>query len=120
MTIQTVMQNLELLIANIQPSYRNWDGDLIDLTDYDKDSACYKFLLQMDSWLDDVLPPCISNQKDFLDCLYNDIESDMCSQVLKSSIYLHLEPLLRDLVQEAYYIVNNIQPEPFAGYERGE
>ena len=120
MTIQTVRQNLELLVANIQPSYRSWDGDLIDLMDYDKDSACYKFLLQMDSWLDDVLPPCISNQKDFLDLLYNDIESDECSNLLKNSIYLHLEPTLRDLVQEAYYSVNNVQQEAFAGYARGE
>ena len=112
MTMQTVRQNLELLVANIQPSYRNWD--------YDKDSACYKFLLQMDSWLDDVLPPCISNQKDFLDLLYNDIESDACSNLLKNAIYLHLEPTLRDLVQEAYYSVNNVQQEAFAGYARGE
>jgi len=120
MTIETVKQNLELLVANIQPFYTNWDGDLIDLTDYDKDSACYKFLLQMPSWLDDVLPPCISHQKDFLDCLYNDIESDMCSQVLKSAIYLHLEQTLRVLVQEVFDEINNVQPEPFAGYERGE
>tara|TARA_R110000803_G_scaffold174924_1_gene237488 strand:+ start:827 stop:1189 length:363 start_codon:yes stop_codon:yes gene_type:complete len=120
MTIETVKQNLELLVANIQKSYRNWDGDLIDLTDYDKDSACYKFLLQMDSWLDDVLPPCISNRKYFLDVLYMDIESDACSNLLKNAIYLHLEPTLRDLVQEAYYSVNNVQQEAFAGYERGE
>ena len=74
----------------------------------------------MPSWLDDVLPPCISHQKDFLDCLYNDIESDMCSQVLKSAIYLHLEQTLRVLVQEVFDEINNVQPEPFAGYERGE
>jgi len=120
MTILIVKQNLELLINNIQSSYKNWDGDLIDLTDYDKDSACYSFLLQMDSWLDDVLPPCIIDQKSFLDKLYHDLESDACSILLKNAIYLHLEPTLSDLVQEAYDCVNNIQPEPFAGYERGE
>jgi len=27
---------------------------------------------------------------------------------------------LRDMVQESYDRVHNIQPEPFAGYERGQ
>ena len=119
MSIQSVQQNLELMVSNIQSSYKNWDGDLVDLTDYDKDSACYTFLGQMDSWLDDLLPPCIINQKEFMDKLYHELESDECSILLKNAIYLHLETTLRDLVQEAYYSVNNIQQEAFAGYARG-
>lgn len=120
MTIRAAEENLELLVSNIQSSYEDWDGDLIDLSDYHKDAACYSFLLEMDSWLDDLLPPCIIDQKSFLDKLYHDLESDACSILLKNAIYLHLEPTLSDLVQEAYDCVNNIPPVSFAGYARGE
>ena len=112
-------QNLDLQVANIQPRYKNWQGDLIDLNDYDKDTLCYAFLLQMTSWWDDVLPPTVVNQQVFLDVLYH-TDSNTVSHMLKDAIYLTLESTLRDLVQEIYDELNHVQPEPFAGYERGQ
>jgi len=112
-------QDLNLQVSNIQPDYKNWEGDLIELNGHDKDTLCYAFLLKMTSWWDDVLPPTVVNQQEFLDILYN-TNSNAVSHMLKDAIYLTLEPTLRDLVQEIYDELNHVQPEPFAGYERGQ
>ena len=119
MSKELIKQNLELQISNMQPRYKNWDGDLIDLNDYDKDTICYTFLRQMESWWDDMLPPVVINQAQFLDALYHDTR-DTVSTMLKNAIYLSLELALRGLVQEIYDELNHVQPEPFAGYERGQ
>jgi hypothetical protein len=120
MPIQLAHKRIKFLVYNIQNSYRDWDGDLIDLEDYDKDAVCYTFLLNMESWWDDMLPPVVINQKEFLDSLYQNIEPDQTSVTLRNAIYLNLESTLREWVQEAYDELNNVQPEPFAGYGRGQ
>lgn len=119
MSFELIKQNLKLQISNMQPRYKNWDGDLIDLNDYDKDTICYTFLRQKESWWDDMLPPVVINQAQFLDALYHDTP-DTISTMLKNAIYLSLELALRDLVQDIYDELNEVQPEPFAGYERGQ
>ena len=119
MSRELIKQNLELQINNIQLRYKNWDGDLIDLNDYDKDTICYTFLRQMESWWDDMLPPVVINQAQFLDALYHG-QPDTVSTMLRGAIYLSLELCLRDLVQEIYDELNEVEPEPFAGYERGQ
>ena len=119
MSIELIKQNLKLQISNMQPRYTNWYGDLIGLLDYDKDTICYTFLRQMESWWDDMLPPVVINQAQFLDALYHDRPYTV-STMLRNAIYLSLESSLRDLVQEIYDELNEVQPEPFAGYERGQ
>jgi hypothetical protein len=120
MPIQLAHKRIKFLVYNIQNSYRDWDGDLIDLEDSDKDAVCYTFLLNMESWWDDMLPPVVTNQKEFLDSLYQSIEPDQTSIALRNAIYLDLESTLRDWVQGAYDELNNVKLEPFAGYGRGE
>lgn len=120
MSKELIKQNLELQISNMQPRYKNWDGDLIDLNGCDKDNLCYAFLLQMKSWWDDCLPAMSERQQTaLLDELYRG-ENSKLSNMMKDEIYLTLEPTLRDVVQEVYDELNHVQPEPFAGYERGQ
>jgi hypothetical protein len=74
----------------------------------------------MKSWWDDCLPAMSERQQTaLLDELYRG-ENSKLSNMMKDEIYLTLEPTLRDLVQEIYNELNHVQPEPFAGYERGQ
>jgi hypothetical protein len=108
------------IVLGLEPEYRTWEGDLIDLNDTHKDAFCYYFLLNMPSWWDDYLPPVTINQAEFLDELYWNSMQTQISCMLREDIYLSLESTLRELVQEAYDVAYNIQPEEFAGYARGQ
>lgn len=111
---------LDQIVDDLHSEYRNWDGDVMLLTDTHKDIICYHFLLNMKTWWDDVLPPVIVNQAEFLEELYWNSMKTQISCILRGDIYLSLESTLRDLVQDSYDRVNQIKPEPFAGYERGQ
>jgi len=120
MSILKFQDRLDDIVSGLFPEYRNWEGDLIDLSDGHKDHICYHFLICMPSWWDDCFPPCVVNREDFLHELYLNSGSQSISAIIRDDIYLALEHTLRDLVQESFKRVHNIQPEPFAGYERGE
>jgi hypothetical protein len=120
MPTQLARQQMQAQVYWMQSSYEAWGGDLIDLADDYKDAVCYTFLLNMEGWWDDMLPPVVINQKEFLDSLYQSIEPDATSVALKNAIYLNLESTLREWVQEAYDELNSVNPEPFPGYGRGE
>jgi hypothetical protein len=74
----------------------------------------------MKTWWDDILPPVLINPEDFIHELYTNSASQSISAVIRDDIYLNLESTLRDAVQDSYDRVNQTQPEPFAGYERGQ
>tara|TARA_R100000951_G_scaffold53921_1_gene45403 strand:- start:429 stop:755 length:327 start_codon:yes stop_codon:yes gene_type:complete len=92
------------LIDDFVNKYQSWDGDIIDLTDADKDVLCYEWLRAYPSWMDDYLPCCITgtvSQLEFLDMLYAK-GTDAVSIRLKDAIYLELETSLRDRVQDHF------------------
>lgn len=96
-----------------------WGGDIIDLSDYKKDCLCFAFLKNMPSWWDDIVPPVIVNQQEFIEKLY--VGSDcIVTNLIRNDVYLYLEDRLREMVQEAWDVINNVQPEPFEGYSRGQ
>ena len=114
-------QEILSLIEDFNEEYKNWDGDIIDLSDEHKDLLCYEWLLAYPSWMDDYLPVCISgikSQIEFLDLLYAK-GTDEASQLLKGAIYLELESALRERVADLF-CEEHIEVEPFAGYGRGE
>ena len=111
---------LEDNLPRIIKDYRHFDGNIIVMSDEHKDEICYNFLLNFESWWDDVLPPCLVNPKVFLRYLYEEMWCEDLSCILRGDIYLALELHLNDVVTEVYNEVFNIKPEPFAGYERGE
>jgi hypothetical protein len=109
------------LIDDFVNKYQDWDGDIIDLTDEDKDVLCYEWLTAYPSWLDDTIPACIhgtQSQIEFLDMLYSK-GADAVSLRLKDAIYLYLESGLRERVQD-HFCEAHMKAEPFAGYGRGE
>jgi hypothetical protein len=111
---------LEDNLPRIVKDYRNFDGNVIVLSDEHKDELCYNFLLNFHSWWDDVLPPVTACRLGFLDELYNRSLGQNLSEIIRNDIYLYLELHLNDVVTEVYNEVFNIKPEPFAGYERGQ
>lgn len=117
---KAIEDKFDEMVAGLESEYISWDGDIIDLTDTHKDAFCYYFLLNMPSWWDDYFPPVVINQAEFLDELYWNSMQTQISCILRGDIYLSLETTLRELVQESYDRVYDVQPEPFAGYERGE
>lgn len=117
---KAIEEKFQEIVVGLEPEYRSWEGDLIDLTDTHKDAFCYYFLLNMPSWWDDCLPPVTINQAEFLDELYWNSMQTQISCILRGDIYLYLESTLRELVQEAYDVAYNVQPEEFAGYARGQ
>jgi len=111
---------LEDNLPRMAKDYRNFDGNVIVLSDEHKDELCYNFLLNFHSWWDDVLPPVTACRLGFLDELYNRSLGQNLSEIIRNDIYLYLELHLNDVVTEVYNEVFNIKPEPFAGYERGQ
>lgn len=112
---------IKFLIEDFYNKYDNWDGDIIDLEDEDKDVLCYEWLKAYPSWLDDCMPACISStasQLQYLELLYTK-GTDTVSETLKGIIYLDLECSMRERVQE-HFCEAHMKPEPFAGYERGQ
>ena len=118
MSLIDLKDDLENLVVAYKSDSYKWDGDLIDCSDYAKDRFCELFLHHMTSWWDDVLPPVVSNQKVFLEFLYKDSDKSPLPVILRGEIYMYLEEHLRELVQEAYDKMHNIQHEEFIGYER--
>ena len=110
---------IEHMLPEIYHNYRKWEGDLIDLKDYDKDEITYAWLQTMPSWLDDVVPAMIPDSAKFIEDIYHDRVSNTASKY-RDAIYLYLECDLRELIQEIHDNEYNIQPEPFAGYLGGE
>lgn len=108
----------------IEDFYRyspRWEGDIIDLSDVQKDTLCYEWLRAYTSWLDDHIPCCIigtDSQIEFLDMLYIH-GKDVVSLRLKDAIYLSLECTLRERVQD-HFDEEYAEAEPFAGYEAGQ
>lgn len=117
---KVIEDQIDEIVRGITPEYRSWEGDIIELTDKHKDTFCYYFLVNMPSWWDDYLPPVIVNQAKFLEELYWNSMQTQISCILRDDIYLSLENTLRELVQESYDRVYNVESEPFAGYERGQ
>ncbi len=114
-------QEIKFLIEEFYNKYQDWDGDIIDLTDADKDLLCYEWLRAYTSWMDDYLPVAITgtvSQIEFLDLLYSK-GTDEASQLLKGAIYLALETSLREIVADQF-CEEHMVAEPFAGYGRGE
>ena len=120
MSILKFQDRLDDMVSSYANVNDGWDGDVIDCNDYVKDRLCFQFLLHAESWWDDILPPIIINQTKFIAKLYDKSDESMLSNMIRGDIYLYLEDRLRDMVQESYDRVHNIQPEPFAGYERGQ
>lgn len=120
MSIQEVNSEFNNLVELYSKENLRWDGDIIDLPISIQDKLCYVFLFNMDSWWDDVMPPCINNQSLFLDSLYDDSNKTSLALLIRSEIYLYLENTIGYIVEESYNLANNIKPEPFPGYERGE
>jgi hypothetical protein len=108
--------NLPRLVSD----YRHFDGNIITMADEHKDEICYNFLLNFESWWDDILPACVRHRASFVRSLYEETEDEDMSLILRGDIYLSLESHLADFVDEAYCETFNIKPEPFAGYERGQ
>jgi len=109
------------LIDDFVNKYQDWDGDIIDLTEDDKDLLCYEWLKAYPSWLDDCLPACIvgrHTQLEYLKILYTN-GTDDASQLLKCFIYLDAEEALREKVQD-HFCEAHMKAEPFAGYEAGQ
>jgi hypothetical protein len=99
----------------------NFQGDIIDLSDEQKDTLVLEWLLAYPSWQDDYIPAFLCNSKrvGYLRLLYKC--NDPASQMLKDEMYLSLESTMRDLIEEYYQQEHtNLKPEPFAGYERGQ
>lgn len=114
-------QEIKDLIDDFYRYTPNWDGDIIDLTDVQKDVLCYEWLRVYTSWLDDHIPCCIigtDSQIEFLDMLYMH-GTDKVSMRLKDAIYLSLECTLRERVQD-HFCEEHMEAEPFAGYGRGQ
>lgn len=114
-------QEILTLIEDFNEEYKNWEGDIIDLSDEHKDLLCYEWLLAYPSWMDDYLPVCITgikSQIEFLDLLYAK-GTDEASQLLKGAIYLELECSLRERVADLF-CEEHMEAEPFAGYEAGQ
>ena len=121
MTISRFQQDATIIIGHVQNRFPRWEGDIIDLSDADKDAFCYHFLQHMESWWDDVLPTSMSQEPKVIHAIYAQREKDSrLANLIKGDIYLVLESTLRDLIQEIYDEINHVQPEPFAGYERGQ
>ena len=120
MSIQEVNSEFNNLVELYSKEHIRWDGDIIDLPINIQDKLCYVFLFNMDSWWDDVMPPCIHNQSLFLDSLYDHSNKTALALLIRSEIYLYLENTIGYIVEESYNLANNIKAEPFPGYERGE
>lgn len=121
MSISRFQQDATIIIAHVQNSFPKWEGDIIDLSDADKDAFCYHFLQHMETWWDDVVPVSSMNQEPIIHAIYAQREKDSrLATLIKGDIYLTLESTLRDIVQELFDVMENIQAEPFAGYGRGE
>lgn len=98
---------------------QNWTGDIIDLSDRNKDGLCHAWLTAYPTWQDDYLPLAAINQVEgYVNLLYS-YGDDPASTALKNSIYLELEPAIREPVQE-YFSQTYGDVEAFAGYERGQ
>jgi len=109
----------DMVVAYAHDTFQ-WSGDIIDCSDYAKDRFCYQFLLHAKSWWNDILPPIIIDEAEFIAKLYDESDNSVLSNIIKGDIYLYLESRLREMVQESFDRVHNIKPEPFAGYARGE
>ena len=120
MSILQFEDRLDDMVASYANVNNSWDGDVIDCNDYVKDRLCFQFLLHAESWWDDILPSIIINQAEFIAKLYDNSDASMLSNIIRGDIYLYLEDRLREMVQDSFNRVNNIKPEPFAGYERGQ
>jgi hypothetical protein len=97
----------------------DWEGDVIDLSDDQKDALVLEWLLAYPSWQDDYISPaiCVSKRVGYLRLLYR--SNDPASLMLKDEMYLSLETTLRESVLE-YYGETYTKPEAFAGYEAGQ
>lgn len=112
-------QEIKDLIDDLYNKRPNWEGDIIDLPDAEKDMLVLWWLLAYPSWQDDYISPAIETAKrvGYLRLLYK--SKDSASVMLKDEMYLSLETTLRECVLE-YYVENHMKPEAFAGYERGQ
>lgn len=125
MSLLNFKEDAERIMSHIQKKMPRWEGDIIDLSDADKDAFCYHFLQHMESWWDDVLPTGSMSQEPIIHAIYAQREKDSrLANLIKGDIYLVLESTLRDLIQELYDDINYVDllssAEYFAGYERGQ
>ena len=110
-------------LSNIMPfyckEYREFEGNVMELSDFDKDFVCMKFLSCFPSWMDDVVPPCTINKSNYLHGIYDDSDCHFLEEI-RGDIYLELESKLDELMREVWAEYSNDKPEPFAGYEVGQ
>ncbi len=111
---------LRYLLEEYRVEYRDFSCDIIDYTDAHKDEICYYFLMNMETWHDDILPLCVVDRFEFIRELYTNSMGQSISHYLREAIYLSLENTLRDIVEDIYYELYPAKPEPFPGYERGQ
>lgn len=120
MSMQSFEQTVDAVLPSIMEGYKSWEGDLVELKDGDKDTICYLFLKNMPSWWDDILPPNLLDQHNFLDELYTDSMGEQISCTLRDSIYLTLELFLREQVFDSYARVMEIPTEEPQGWRQGQ
>ena len=120
MSILKFKNRLDDMVLSYANVTNNWDGDIIECNDYVKDRICFQFLIHAESWWDDILPPIIINQTEFIGNLYDDSDESYLMNMIRGDIYLYLEDRLREMVQESFDRVHNTPVEPFAGYDRGQ
>ena len=110
-------------LSNLMPifckRYSGFEGNVRGLADFDKDFVCKSFIDCFPSWIDDLVPPCTTDQRGYLDGVYSDLESEFLFEI-RGDIYNHLESKLDELMLEVWAEYSNIKPEPFPGYEVGQ
>jgi|14_taG_2_1085336.scaffolds.fasta_scaffold01544_6 hypothetical protein len=112
-------QSMKDFIDGLVYRNQNWTGDIIDLSDRNKDALCHEWLSAYPTWQADYLPFAAINQiEGYVHILYS-FGDDPASIALKNAIYLELELAMREPVQE-YFSQTYVKAEAFAGYERGE
>ena len=111
-------------LSNAMPEYsrgyREFDGNVMELSDFDKDFVCKSFLDCFPSWIDDLVPPCAVDQQEYLNKVYEEGSNCTLKDLIRGYIYLELESKLDELMREVWAEYRNAKPEPFPGYEVGQ
>ena len=120
MSISKFQDQLDDMVASYKNVTSGWTGDILECNDCFKDIICFKFLINAESWWDDILPPIIINQSEFIQRIYDFSDDSLLSNIIRDDIYLYLEGHLREMVQQSFDKVYNAKIETFAGYEAGQ
>ena len=78
----------DVVLPEITNDYYDFEGDIIDLEDREKDELCFVWLSTMKSWRDDILPPVITNPDHFLEVVYNNNNVSDAMLAYRNDIYL--------------------------------